>query len=171
MGIIALLGLGACTPHNYVDDKLRYDGRYWQRADTTSAIYMKGPKATQMLQRDIARCTVELNELERLGVLKETMPNTRHRSGGRADQRRPEDRIGQWQTPERDGYLRMEDMDYHDFETCMHAKGWERVEYLPYKRAERARDDYLQAIIGQERRTRIGERYDQPQDDYSGLND
>jgi hypothetical protein len=37
-------------------------------------------------------------------------------------------------------------------------KGWERVEYLPHDLAETARDNYVQAITGERRRTESGER-------------
>lgn len=104
---------------------------YWQRIDASSSLYLQGPKAQQMLHDNIATCTAEIKELERLGAIRKAIPGA---TSGKLDS---------WETPTRDGYLLNEHKDFHDFETCMTTKGWERAEYLPYDDAARARKAYL----------------------------
>ena len=118
------------------------DAQYWQRSSATSALYLEGPKAQQGLHQDIATCTNEINELLRLGAIRRAIP-AETVNGQVPDPETPEGRMAGWDSPERDGFLRAEHSDYHDFETCMMAKGWERVEYLPYTTADRARQEYL----------------------------
>src|SRR5688572_10752918 len=49
---------------------IQYDeGQHWQRANPSEQIYQQGPKADQMLDRDIGRCVFELEELRDLGVV------------------------------------------------------------------------------------------------------
>lgn len=134
------------------------NAHFWQRAETSSAIYQRGPKAQQMLHRDIAECTHEVRELKRLGIVRGATPADANSSGAIPDQNTPQGRLDSWDTPTREGYLLTEHTDFHDFETCMMTKGWERVEYLPHDLAETARDNYVQAITGERRRTESGER-------------
>ena len=138
------LSLGACSsdPFKKKEPDME-DAKFWQRESASSALYMQGPKAQQMLHQDMATCVVEIRELENLGEIRRAVPanynsgNTiEHRTASQAE-------LDEWDSPERDGYLYNEHLDYHDFETCMVAKGWERVEYLPYAQADKARDDYL----------------------------
>lgn len=120
------------------------DAQYWQRADATSAIYQQGPKAQQGLHQDISRCTAEINELHRLGSLKQAVPADETDKTG----------LKNWETPKRDGYMHTELLEYTDFETCMHAKGWERVEHLPYDVADRARDNWIDTIAAGDNRVK-----------------
>ncbi len=117
---------------------------YWQRHEASSAIYMQGPKAQQILHQDIADCVVEVRELENLGEIRREMP-TNYYTGNNLNDRAPTPKatLDQWDTPQRDGYLYAEHKDYADFETCMVSKGWERAEYLPFTDADKAREDYL----------------------------
>ncbi|MCB1592542.1 MAG: hypothetical protein KDI90_08845 [Alphaproteobacteria bacterium] len=124
-----------------INDRIDAMGQYWQRVSTTSSIYMRGPKAQQMLHRDIARCVVELRELERLGVVKDAIPAYAEGLVLSED----ETRLAGWDAPERDEQLFAEQSEYYDFEGCMLAKGWERTKYVPYDVAIRSRDDYLAA--------------------------
>lgn len=118
-------------------------GQYWQRVSSSSAIYQQGPKAQQLLHRDIARCVVELRELERLGVVKNAIPY-----GYRGRLLDPDQlELDGWDTPEHDGALLAEHSDYHDFEGCMLAKGWERIKYVPFDIAEKSRRNYLEAQV------------------------
>ncbi len=88
-----------------------------------------------MLNRDISRCVVELRELESLGSIKNAIPTDR--SGKLLD---PDEKsLAGNDTPERDGALLAEHTDYQDFESCMLAKGWERIKYVPYETAEKSR--------------------------------
>lgn len=152
-----LLGLTACA-NDSVERKLREDAQFWQRANVTEATYMEGPKAQQMLNRDISRCVVEIRELERLGALRNVTPGDTVSYGEPPDPDTPAGALAQWETPEREGYLRAEHLDYHDFETCMAYKGWQRLEHVPYDVAHRARENYIETIIGERHRTKTGER-------------
>jgi len=66
--------------------------------------------------------------------------------------------LDRWDTPARDGFLHSEHMDYHDFESCMMAKGWERVEYLPYDKAALARQQYLDQYAPKKKKSSFGAR-------------
>ena len=115
------------------------NARYWQRVDTTDAIFQRGPKAQQMLFEDMANCTAKINELKRLGSIRNSIPPST------------------WDSTQRNGYLHSEYDDYTDFETCMTSKGWERVKYVDYETVNRARPDYLKAIHREQYRTDAGE--------------
>lgn len=144
------------------------DAQYWQRVDSTSALYLQGPKAQQGLHADISRCTAEINELTRLGSIKNAIPPD--------EDDRP---IQNWESPKREGYRYSEHLDYTDFETCMHAKGWERVEHLPYDIADRSRDNWIDTIAaGDPKVKRRMEKKEEPprevvreNDPYNTLND
>lgn len=130
------LSVGACSHHALED------AQYWHRKDVTSALYMQGPKAQQTLHMDISECVAEINELQRIYSIRKALPADTY-NGRVPDPNTPEGRMAQWDTPERDGYLGLDHADYHDFETCMQAKGWERVENLSYDEADRARGEYI----------------------------
>ena len=163
----SVLALSACAAS--MTKEIEENGRYWQRIDTTDSVYQRGPKAQQVLFTDMSRCTAELNELERLGAVKNAIPqNTFDKDGKKIVPNSPEGRMADWDTPERDGYLLAEHLDYQDFETCMTAKGWERVKFMNYETADRARDTYLDSIGYQRYRSKINERNKTA---YDNLND
>lgn len=144
LSAFSVLSLAACTDMN---KELDDNARYWQRRDTTDAIYQQGPKAQQMLFQDIAFCTASINELQRLGAIREAVPaETFDSSGNPIHPDSPEARLGNWDTPSREGYMRTEYYDYTDFEGCMDNKGWERTKYNNYKAVDKARDTYLETI-------------------------
>jgi hypothetical protein len=162
---LSALALTACETS--MTREIQENGRYWQRIDTTDAIYQQGPKAQQILFQDIARCTAELNEMEHLMPIRNTVPaEAFDQNGNKIDPNSPDGRLANWDTPERNGYLRAEHMDYRDFEGCMTAKGWERVEYMNAQTQTRARDTYLENIGYQKYRTKTNER----KDDFKNLN-
>ena len=164
LSVVALSGCSHAMKKEIADN-----GRYWQRVDATDSVYQRGPKAQQMLFEDMSRCTAELNELERLGALRNAIPpETWDKDGKKINPNSPEGRMADWDSPERKGYMLAEHMDYHDFEGCMTHKGWERVKYMNYDTADRARDTYLDAIGYQRYRTKVNERV---QGDYDHLND
>ena len=143
------LALSACgTP---VDKAIEFGGQYWQRVSVSESIYQQGPKAQQMLNRDIARCVTELRELERLGTLKNAIPTDIRDRVLDPDEKE----IYDWDAPERDQSLLAEHGDYHDFESCMLAKGWERTLYVPYDVAKQSREDYLDAHVDYKYRSRV----------------
>lgn len=128
---VSLVALSACAqqPQSTLE---RAD--YWQRANTSSALHLQGPKAQQQLHIDIATCTNEINEIRRLEQVRAAVP---------ADQAGAST-LEDWDTPKRDGYLYAEHHMYHDFETCMQYKGWQRAAWLPYTEVDKANRDYIQ---------------------------
>lgn len=127
-GLAAGALVAACTPVEKPDPA----SQYWQRVSASELIYTRGPKAQQMLNRDIARCVTELRELERLGQLRNAIPTDP--TGRVLD---PDEKaLYGYDSVDRDGYLLLEGGEYHDFETCMLAKGWERIKHVPYDVSE-----------------------------------
>jgi hypothetical protein len=153
----SLLLLAACSQN--MNNEIEENARYWQKIDVSDAIYQRGPKAQQMLFQDISTCTSQLNEMARLGALRSAIPpETTDRDGDVIDLNTPEGRLKRWDSPQRDGYLRRENMQSVDFETCMLSKGWERTKFVNYEVKDRSRDDYLDAISYERHRTYAGER-------------
>lgn len=150
LSISAALILAGCSGVPVATSKFD-DSQYWQRTSASDSIYLQGPKAQQMLHRDISRCVVELRELERLGSIRNAIPTDFQGRVLDPDQKAIED----WDTPERDGHLFAEHSDYHDFESCMKHAGWERIKYVPYDVADRARDTYIRAHIDYKYQTRF----------------
>lgn len=151
-----------------IKDEIENSGQYWQRVSASSAIYTRGPKAQQILNRDIARCVVELRELERLGAIKDAIPE--YAEGiVLAD---AEAELAGWDTPERDDELYAEHSDYSDFEGCMLEKGWERIKYVPFEEAAQARDNYLSSHSEYRKKYKDNEAgYKKQQGDYDHLNE
>lgn len=141
---VLLIGTGCSSGH------VVKEGQYWQRIHASEMAYTQGPKAQQLLNRNISMCVAELQELERLGTIKNAIPVDYSGRVLNPD----EQTMREWETPERDGELLSEHMDYHDFETCMLAKGWERVKHVPYDVAEKSRKAYLDAHTDYEYQSR-----------------
>lgn len=149
------LALSACNPvtDEYLETK---NAHYWQRTDASSAVYQRGPKAQQMLQRDIAKCVYQVRELQRLGAIRAATPGDVDIYGDTPEKTVEKSRLRSQDTLERDGYLYAEQTDFHDFETCMNGNGWDRVQYLPYSTAVEARGNYLKTMREEERRSKMG---------------
>ncbi len=157
MSAFSALALTACGTG--MNKELDENARYWQRKDTTDAIYQQGPKAQQMLFQDIANCTASINELQRLGAIREAVPAETFDSNGNViDPNSAKGRMAKWDSPSREGYMRTEYYDFTDFEGCMDFKGWERTKYNNYKTVDKARDTYLDTLGVERYRTAIGER-------------
>jgi hypothetical protein len=140
---LSTLALSACGGYGLYKNPKMEKAEYWQRQNASSAIYMQGPKAQQLLHKNIANCTVEIRELQNLGEIRRAIPaNYNNGNSLNGERTASQKTLDGWDTPERDGYLRSEHLDYTDFESCMYAKGWERAEYLPYTDADKARTDY-----------------------------
>jgi hypothetical protein len=140
------------------------NAQYWQRSNASSAIYLEGPKLQQMLQRDVAQCVTDVRELERLGAVHAAIPGEVEQPNLIVpDPNQPKGALELAETPRRDHYLYDEYYNYHDFETCMISKGWERTQYLPYDRANSARDQYIEAITGQHMRKTDQDNFDPPE--------
>lgn len=149
---LTVVSLAGCFGLRSNKQILIEDGQYWQRSNSSSALYMRGPKAQQILARDISRCVVEVRELTHLHAIKEVSPSDHAVYNSTNDPDTPAGKLAHWESKQRDGYLRAENMPFQDFETCMIHKGWERVEYLPGYLADEARGDYIESIYGQQRR-------------------
>ncbi len=164
-----VLAMAGCTTYdgNQILDK----GQFWQRASVSDAAYMQGPKAQQMLNNDIASCVTELRELERLGQLRDAIPASPHN-----DRVLSSDEIAlrKYEEPERVKYLLAENGEYHDFETCMIAKGWERVKYVPYAVAHTSRKNYMKNHVDYKYEApeyQASEPITQDEGKYGGLNE
>lgn len=128
---VSLVVLAGCSQQAKYPDMERAD--YWQRANTSSALHLQGPKAQQQLHVDIANCTTDIREIRRLERIRAAVPANSIGGGT----------LEAWDTPERDGYLRAEHYQYHDFETCMQYKGWQRAAWLPHDEVNKANRDYV----------------------------
>jgi hypothetical protein len=116
--LCAVLALSGCATPEY---------HYWQKSDPQTALYLTGPKAQQMLEQDIAQCVHEIIELSKLEGVRKNGLNT---GGSQMATDRAMSALPQWDVPEYIKQLRVDHANYHDFEGCMRAKGWERVKYV-----------------------------------------
>lgn len=150
LGMVAVsaLAVTACQMTPKMDD-----ADYWQRKSATSSLYLRGPKAQQTLHMDIATCTNEISELNRMDALRHAIPADTQ-NGKVPDPNSADGKLRQWETPKRDGALYAEQFAYTDFEGCMDYKGWERVTNLPFEQAKTARDDYMKSVYGEEYQSR-----------------
>ena len=134
--LLSLLAITACESTT----EKRLDAAYWQRSDVESALYMRGPKAQHQLHKDIADCVTAVKELTRLGTIRNANPpGGIEMNSGLAKN---------WQSPKGDGPLHTEFRDYHDFESCMAYKGWNRASYVKPHIMENAKTNYNTTIIG-----------------------
>lgn len=123
-----------------IEREVRARADYWQRADRVSAQYMTGPKAQHQLHTDLSSCVAEVREMVRLGSIREASPP----KGLGVDA----DLKGGWNSATRNGPLYMEYTPYQDFDGCMMAKGWERVDFVKPVIADRAAHNYNGTILG-----------------------
>ena len=132
-GIVAI---AACSPLPPLGQA------YWQRVEDNSALYMTGPKAQQTLDDDIAMCVHEVDELVELDALRETMPPDTHSeySGALA----ASGDLAYYDTPTRYGNKKVAHSDFHDYESCMRFKGWERVRYVRYQTLAKSNKTYTE---------------------------
>ena len=130
----AIVATVACSPLPPVGQA------YWQRVEDDSALYMTGPKAQQRLDDDIATCVREVDELVELDATREALPPDTH-----SDYRTALDASGDlsyYDTPTRYGDKKVDHTDFHDYESCMRSKGWERVRYVRYQTLTKAQKTY-----------------------------
>ncbi len=126
--------LTACAPMRPVAQA------YWQRIEDRSAMWMTGPKAQQELDQNIASCVREVDELVRLDALRETTPPDTHSEYHRALESSGD--LAYYDTPTRMGDHMVSHTDFHDFESCMRSKGWERVRFVRYQTDLKAQETY-----------------------------
>lgn len=139
LSLAFVLVLSACTGQVPLNE-LRETGDYWQRNDSTSALYVRGPKAQHQLHSDISSCVTEVKELLHLGSIRSATPPDGIAMTGQMKAR--------WDTPRGDGPLYTEYTEFHDFESCMVYKGWERVDFVAPEVANRAAINYSETILG-----------------------
>ncbi len=140
-------------------------GQYWQRISASDSVYLRGPKAQEMLNRDIARCVTELRELERLGQVRNAIPAD---TTGRVLDPDELETVRR-NDPEYDGALLAEQKDYQDFEGCMYAGGWERAVTIPFEGLERSEDNYRSNHVDYRKSARDQDRRSQ-NDNFNDLN-
>lgn len=134
VAVVALLAVTACMP-------ITPQGRaYWERVEDSSALWMTGPKAQQQLDQDIAGCVREVDELVELSALRQTTPPDTHSEYHRALKASGD--LDYYDTPTRYGSHKVAHTDYHDFESCMRVRGWERTNFVRYQTAEQAQKNY-----------------------------
>lgn len=168
---IALSTLAACQ---YPKEPM--STAYWQRIDTHSALYLTGPKAQQQLEQNIAGCANEVDELVRLRALRETTPPNTHHDYHHALKESGD--LAAFDTPKYKGDIHVDHSDYYDFESCMRAKGWERIRAVRYGPGAHAHQNYedTQDLRKYGTTGRAAELIRQRQsslqnDQYSGVND
>jgi hypothetical protein len=134
VAVSALLAVSACAWTEPVGQA------YWQRVEDNSALWMTGPKAQQALDQNIAGCVREVDELVEIGALRETMPPDTHSEYHRALKASGD--LDYYDTPTRYGDHMVAHTDFHDFESCMRTKGWERVRFVRYQTALKSKNTY-----------------------------
>jgi hypothetical protein len=113
---------------------------YWQRVEDNSALYMTGPKGQQELEENIALCVHVIDEMVELDALRGTMPPDTHSDYHRALNASGD--LAYYDTPTRLGDKKVAHSDFHDFESCMRSKGWERVRYVRYQTDQQSHHIY-----------------------------
>lgn len=134
IAVSGLLLLGACAWEQPVGQA------YWQRVEDSSALWMTGPKAQQDLDQTIAGCVREVDELVELDALRETTPPDTHSEYHRALDSSGD--LDYYDTPTRLGKHMVSHTDFHDFESCMRSKGWERVKFVRYQTSLKSQNTY-----------------------------
>ncbi len=159
LGLTTLAASTACTPIHKTKK-----AQYWQRISASESTYLRGPKAQETLNRDIARCVTELRELERLGQIRDAIPaNTQGRVLD------PDElEMARIDTPERNGALYMEHGEYQDFESCMYSNGWERAVTVPFDGLERADFNYTRNHV--DYKPQENSRYKEEDENFGNLN-
>jgi hypothetical protein len=133
--LIALAAAACCANKEF---------HYWQKTDPTTAIYLTGPKAQQMLEQDISHCVYEIIELDKLQTVREnggTAPTFANDFSQKA-QAEALSKLPSYDVPEYIRDLRVDHKDYHDFDGCMRHFGWERVKYVDPQAEFRAKTIY-----------------------------
>lgn len=169
MALGGAIAIAACSPLPPLGQA------YWQRVEDSSALYMTGPKAQQTLDDDIAWCVHEVDELVELDATRETMPPDTH-----SDYHDALDASGDlayYDSPTRYGEKKVDHKDFHDFESCMRFKGWERVRYLRYQTKSTAEKTYTDTqeyrktgLMGPAAEAAEKAEAEKNQNDYSNLN-
>lgn len=151
--------------------------KYWKRIDVTEVTYINGVHAQRTLNQDISTCVTDIRQQERMRALREAIPANIHGQADQYGENYPDElALNEWDTPERDGYLRAEHNDYHNFESCMYDKGWTRTEFVPYDTVQRAHKAFKKNIGYEDNEAAItpsqtNQRHNKYADNYDGLNE
>lgn len=132
----SLLALSACSSnHEY---------HYWQKRDPSSALYLTGVKAQQMLEQDISECVHVIIEMTKLSDVRGRVPEPFQPLGShdQKDITSAMNGLPRWDVPEYIRDLRVDHTDYQDFDGCMAYKGWQRVKYVAPEAERRAHEIY-----------------------------
>lgn len=132
----SVLALSACSSQR--------EFHYWQKRDPSSALYLTGVKAQQMLEQDIGECVHVVIEMTKLADVRGKVPAP-FQPMGSVDQKEVTDAMNglpRWDVPEYIRDLRVDHTDYHDFDGCMNHKGWQRVKYVAPETERRANEVY-----------------------------
>jgi hypothetical protein len=130
------LALASCASHR--------EYHYWQKRDPSSALYLTGVKAQQMLEQDIAECVHVIIEMSKLADVRGKVPSL-FKPTGAVDQKEITESMNnlpRWDVPEYIRDLRVDHTDYQDFDGCMNYKGWQRVKYVAPEAERRANEVY-----------------------------
>lgn len=92
------------------------------------------------LDQSIARCVREIDELVELEALRETLPPDTHSEYHRSLKASGD--LDYFDSPVRHGSKKVAHSDFHDFESCMRYKGWERVRFVRYQTQQTSRKTY-----------------------------
>jgi hypothetical protein len=117
---------------------------YWQKRDPSSALYLTGVKAQQMLEQDISECVHVIIELTRLADVRGKVPQLFMPLGSYDQLQATQEMSGlpRWDVPEYVRDLRVDHTDFQDFDGCMNFKGWQRVKYIAPEAERRANEVY-----------------------------
>jgi len=165
------LALTACQP-----PPPKMSSAYWQRIEAQSALYLTGPKAQQRLEENIAGCVHEIDELVELNAIRETIPPDTYNEYNQALE--DDGGIAHWDTPTHLGNKMVDHSDYHNFESCMQSKGWERTKYVRYQTDQKAKKTYKHTqqireygMYGDSADAKKQNEIDAVNDDYSNVNE
>lgn len=165
-GIVAL---AACSPLPPLAQA------YWQRVEDNSALYMTGPKAQQRLDDDIALCVHEVDELVEIDALRETLPPDTHSEYHKALNSSGD--LAYYDTPTRYGNKKVAHSDFHDYESCMRSRGWERVKFVRYQTMAKSNKTYTETrqyrktgLMGDAAVAKEQAAIEATKDDYRGVN-
>lgn len=133
---VSLLALNACAANK--------EYHYWQKSDPTSAIYLNGPKAQQMLEEDIATCVHEIIELDKLQAVRDGKGQPAALANNFSQKAEAESlsKLPGYDVPEYIRALRVEHRNFQDFDGCMRYNGWTRVKYVSPETEARSRAIY-----------------------------
>ena len=167
--ILTLTTLSACGKTR-LEQQLNH-AKYWKRTDVREVTYINGRTAQKRLNQDIANCVMEIRQVRRTQALRDAIPANIHGLEDQYDENY-QDRLSlnKLDTPERDGALRAEHANYHNFESCMFDKGWTRTAFVTYDTEVRARKAYLTNIGYEEDEARLSKKRARKQQELKSTN-